>query len=589
METINPLRRFFLLLEIDRKDITYIYVYAIFAGLITLSLPLGVQAIIGLIAGGGMSAALIMLIAVVTIATALAGFLKIMQLTVTETIQRRIFARSAFDFSYRLPRMQSEEVSTIYPPELVNRFFDTVTIQKGLPKILIDLSSAVLQIIFGLILISFYHPFFVFFSLVLVTIVYLIFRITGPRGLKTSLQESKYKYKVAGWLEEIARSAGTFKLSGPTDLTMKKTDTLTSGYLDHRKAHFRILVTQYGWMVAFKTVITAALLALGSYLVIENQINIGQFVASEIVIILIMGNVEKLILTMDSIYDVLTGLEKLSNVTDIPLEDDTGLSFDEIENGGGLKVEIRNLSFQFPDADRPTIDNLNLEVQPGERICIAGQPGSGKSTLMRLLAGYYSNYRGAIIYNGAPMDSLDRKELRKHLGDLCTPENIFEGTVLENILLGKKGIGLKQAIDVAAAIGLDEYIQNLPKGYEFHLLPEGRNISGSLRTKILLARAVVNQPKLLIIERLFANINQEDREQFIQYLIREDKKWTLVLNSNELDIAARCDRIILMQEGKVVANGPYHAIHNNAYFKSTFIKNGFLDELEIVGSSTSKH
>ena len=164
-DRLTAVKRFFGLLSLDKKEITYIYVYAIFSGLITLSIPLGVQAIIGLIAGGALSASLIVLVLIVTAGTALTGILKVMQLTVTETIQRRIFARSAFDFSYRIPRFKMEKLTDYYAPELVNRFFDTITLQKGLPKILVDFSSAVLQIVFGLILISFYHPFFVFFGL----------------------------------------------------------------------------------------------------------------------------------------------------------------------------------------------------------------------------------------------------------------------------------------------------------------------------------------------------------------------------------------------------------------------------------------
>ncbi|MCB0675663.1 MAG: ABC transporter ATP-binding protein, partial [Saprospiraceae bacterium] len=259
----KPVKRLFRLLELDRKDITFIYLYAIFAGLITLSLPLGIQAIIGLIAGGAMSSSLVLLIVVVTVGTALTGLLKVMQLTVTETLQRRIFTRSAFEFAFRIPRIRMESLAREYPPELVNRFFDTLTLQKGLPKILMDFSTAFLQIIFGLILISFYHPFFVFFGLILLLVLAAIFRFTGPGGLKTSLQESKYKYAVAHWLQELARSVTTFKLSGTSRFPLEQTDGLVVNYLDARRQHFRILLFQYGNIVAFKTIVTGALLILG--------------------------------------------------------------------------------------------------------------------------------------------------------------------------------------------------------------------------------------------------------------------------------------------------------------------------------------
>ncbi|MCB0374827.1 MAG: ABC transporter ATP-binding protein, partial [Sinomicrobium sp.] len=243
-QKIHPIQRFFGLLRLDRKDISYIYVYAIFSGLITLSLPLGVQAIIGLIAGGNLSASLFLLVGIVTAGTAFSGILKVMQLSVMENIQRRIFARSAFDFSYRMPRMRLHALDTYFPPELVNRFFDTITLQKGLPKIIVELSAAVLQILFGLILIAFYHPFFVFFGGFLLLLIYLVIRYTGSKGLQTSIQESNYKYEVAYWLEEQARAVNTFKLAGNDTLALRKTDRLVTNYLGARKKHFQVLLTQ---------------------------------------------------------------------------------------------------------------------------------------------------------------------------------------------------------------------------------------------------------------------------------------------------------------------------------------------------------
>ncbi|MEM9824128.1 MAG: ABC transporter transmembrane domain-containing protein [Bacteroidota bacterium] len=291
MSPWTPIKRFWSLLKLDRREIYFVYFYAILSGIITLSLPLGIQAIISLIAGGAISTSLYVLIAVVVVGTTMTGILKVMQLTVTETIQRRIFTRSSFEFAYRIPLIQLDNLQEVYPPELVNRFFDTLTIQKGLPKILMDVSTAVLQIVFGIVLISFYHPFFVIFGMVLILIVYLIFRFTAYGGLKTSLKESHYKYEVAHWLEELARAKHTFKLSDQNGLSLGRTNELVMNWLNARMAHFRILIVQAGSVVAFKAMITGALLFIGSLLVVNNQINIGQFVAAEIVVILILNSV----------------------------------------------------------------------------------------------------------------------------------------------------------------------------------------------------------------------------------------------------------------------------------------------------------
>lgn len=567
---LTSLQRFFRLLQLDKKDIYYIYIYAIFAGLISLSLPLGVQAIIGLIAGGAISASLILLVIAVTAATAMSGILVVMQLSVTETIQQRIFTRSAFEFAYRIPRLKLDVVNKFYPPELVNRFFDTLALQKGIPKLLTDVSTAVLNIIFGLILISFYHPFFAFFGLALLLIIFFIFRITGPTGLKTSLKESKYKYEVAYWLEELARTMTTFKLWGDTPLSLRNTDYLVCNYLDNRRKHFRILLTQYGVIVGFKVIVTASLLLLGSFLVIDNQINIGQFVATEIVVISIISSVEKLMLSMDTVYDTLTALEKLGSVTDLPIEGNQGLPFSEIDNGKGLSVKIEDLYFKFEDAERPTIDHLSMEVKSGERVCIAGYNGSGKSTLIQLIAGLYSEFYGSVNYNGFPMRNLELPSLRRHIGDFCSQEDIFKGTILDNISLGNADIKLEDVIWATQQVGLDKFIQRLPNGYNTMLQPGGKNIPQNIRTKLMIARSVAKRPRLQVMEGLWNNLEPAERLTIADFLAAPENNWTLLVVSDDAAIAAKCERILIMQDGKIIEEGTYDKIRESPHFRRVF-------------------
>ncbi len=567
---MTPVRRFFRFLKLDRKDIGFIYIYSIFSGLITLSLPLGIQAIIGLIAGGSISSAWILLIAVVTIGTALTGWLKVMQLSVTETIQGRIFTRSAFDFAFRIPRLPMEKIQGEHPPELVNRFFDTLTLQKGLPKILMDFSSSFIQILFGLVLISFYHSMFVFFGIFLMIIVAVIFFITGPMGLRTSLKESKYKYEVAYWLEEIARTLVTFKLSGDSELPLENTDKEVSNYLHYRKKHFRILLIQYASIVGFKTVVTAGLLILGSILVVNNQINIGQFVAAEIVIILILNSVEKLILTMETVYDVLTALEKIGKLMDIPFEQEGGIPFGDIDTGVGLSIETHDLVFQFPDSRKPTLDRINLHIKPGEKVCISGYNSAGKSTLIQILAGLYQNFQGSISYNGVPARNLDIISLRAHIGDFTAQEDIFQGSLLNNITLGNKNIQMEELIHITDEVGLGSFIRKEPEGFQTLLLPGGKNLPKSVVTKILLARSIASKPSLLALQEIFSNLEHNDRIRISDLLTRKDKKWTLLAVSDDPLLASRCDRVLVLKEGRVIQEGTFAEIRQSVHYSEAF-------------------
>jgi ABC-type bacteriocin/lantibiotic exporter with double-glycine peptidase domain len=556
----TPLKRFFSLLRKDRKDIIFIYLYAIFSGLITLSIPLGIQAIIGLIAGGAMSSSLYILIAIVTIGTGLVGVLRIMQMTVTETLQRRIFTRSAFEFAYRIPHFKLDRIRDQFAPELVNRFFDTQTLQKGLPKILMDFSSAVLQIFFGLILIAFYHPFFVFFGILLILIVFLIFRISGPPGLRTSLRESDHKYEVAHWLEELARANNSFKLSGENNFALQKTDSIVRKYLFVRKKHFRILVFQFSSVVGFKILVTAALLFLGSILVIDNQINIGQFVAAEIVVILIMNSVEKLILNMETIYDMLTGIEKIGKVADQPLDRMKGTSFREIDTGQGMSIDIRDLCFRFPNEEALTIKNINMSIASGERICIAGYNRAGKSTLIHIISAFYEGYEGSLSYNGLPAKNINLNSLHRNIGEFTSQLDIFRGTVAENIRLQRGDFPVSDMIALAKEICLHHYIESLPNGYETMLLPGGKNIPGSIRAKIILARAIAAQPKLFVMEDSFGRMERDDRMCIIRYLTSPERNWTLLVVSDDPYFATQCDRVLIMRKGEIIEEGPFNKI-----------------------------
>ena len=511
---ITPLKRFKKLLEIDSKDITQVYIYALFNGLVNLSLPIGIQAIINLIQGGEISTAWMVLVGFVIAGVALTGILQLLQLRIVENIAQKIFSRASFEFAYRIPKIKRSALFNYYAPELTNRFFDTLTIQKGLPKILIDFSLALFQIVVGLVLLSFYHSFFILFSLVLVALVYIIIAITGPIGLKTSLSESKSKYKIAFWLEEIARTKLSFKLISRSNLNLEKTNKYLSQYLESRETHFRVLIRQFLYLIGFKVVIAAGLLITGSILVFNQEMNIGQFVAAEIIIILIIASVEKLIQSLDSIYDVLTALEKIGYVTDMELETYKGMSLDQ--NAPDFEVRVNNITFRYPEAVSKTIDNLSLKLPVDSSIIVKGASGSGKSTLLHLLAGVLEPQSGNINYNGFPLKSLDTEELRSHLGFVLNSSEIFQGTILENITMSREGISTEDISDTLAVTKMMQFISTMPLGLNTTLDPEGKKLPRSIKNKILLARAIVTKPKLLILENPLSDVQNEDKHDIIK-------------------------------------------------------------------------
>ncbi|MCA6074737.1 peptidase domain-containing ABC transporter [Fulvivirga sedimenti] len=557
LKKLNPLQRLMRLLSEEKKDIFYIYIYAVLIGLISLTLPLGIQATVSLISGGVVFSSVYVLIALVIIGVFAAGGLQVMQITLVEFLQRRVFTKAAFEFAFRIPRIKNEALLNYYAPELMNRFFDVLTLQKGLPKLLIDLSAGVIQILFGLILLSLYHPFFVFFSLLLVGMLVLIFYFTGPKGLSSSIKESKYKYKVVYWLEELARTINSFKISGNTPLPIRKTDYNVNNYLKNRKVHFGVLVNQYIFILLFKGLVTGGLLIIGTILVVQREITLGQFVASEVIIILTLNSVEKIIMYMDVVYDMLTAVDKISQVTDLPLEKSGGIDIPKHLLERGMEVRVKKLSYKFPGSTDYVLKDVETHIRSGERICISGGAGSGRTVFTKVLTGLHQGYEGIITMDGYSLRDLDLTNLRDKIGKNVSQEDIFEGTIFENVLLSKPNSKAEDALWALDKVNVGDTINAMPEGLDTPMLSGGKGLSRGVVNKIILARCLAKRPSLLVLNDFFKDFIQSERLSLIQMLTAKEHNWTLIVVSNDPFIMAACDRVLLFEEGRITGNGKF--------------------------------
>jgi len=550
METkqLTPWKRFISLLKLERKDIFQIFYYAIFGGFVSLTLPLGIQAIINLIQGAQISTSWIVLVILVTLGVIFSGALQLMQLRIIETIQQRIFLRASFELSYRFPKIKMSELRNYYPPELANRFFDTLTIQKGLSKILIDVPTAILQILFALILLSFYHPFFIIFGILLLLLIFIVFKFTAQKGLETSLIESKNKYKVAHWIQEVARTVVSFKLSGNTNLSLSKNDVLVNKYLKARESHFKILLLQFSQMVGFKVVVTASLLLIGGALVLNQEMNIGQFVAAEIIILLVIASVEKLIIGLESFYDVLTSIEKLGQVVDKELESQEG---EKPLFKDGLTIELDELSYRVEDRKKAIINNISLTIHPKSRILIKGESGSGKSSLLKLLSGILEPTGGHIYINNLSLNSLHLNHYRSQLGLSLSDETLFEGSIKDNLVFGDKNISSDFINEALQIVGLNQFIKEQSNGLETIIFPEGKQISFTISKKIILARAIIKQPKVMILEDPLDQFNLDETVSIINYLTDVNRPWALIVVSSKKSWSSKCNQTITLEKGEI--------------------------------------
>ncbi|MGV3707560.1 MAG: peptidase domain-containing ABC transporter [Gemmatimonas sp.] len=538
------------LLAGERREIVIIIFYAALAGVFALTLPVSVGAIVGLIQGGLRLQPVLILIAYVVIGTLASGGLQVLQLAAVERIQQRVFTRMALEFSFRLPRIQYRLATNADMPEAMNRMFEAVTIQKSLAKVLLDSVQAALSVLAGLVVLTIYHPYFVIFGAVLLAVLAGVIALTGRRGLETSLKESTYKYQAVHWLEEQARTFHAFKFSARSGLGMRRMDDILMRYIDSRKAHFRILARQAASVVALRALTVGVFLILGTRLVLDRQITLGQFVAAELVIVTVMLGVEKLMLTVSSVFDLLTSAEKASHIKEFEVDPSGALLLPNTLEG--LRVELRGATYRYPHSSHYALRGVDFVVESGERVGINGYEGSGSTTLLRLLGGLLPNAEGVVLMDGTPIAALDISALHEQVGQFLATDELFEGTIEENITVGRAHIDRDMVMRAVQAAGLERDVESLPQGIVTPLGSKLQRLPNKVAIKVLFARAIVGNPRLLIIDDLFRNLSGEDRSRLTEVLVDPERTWTVVVVSREAAVLNSMDRVVTLANGEVI-------------------------------------
>jgi multidrug resistance efflux pump len=310
---MEPLKKLIRLLGPLSAQIRQIYFLALAQGAFYLMVPLGIQAIVTYTMAGRLSASLILLCCLTIVAVIFIGIFQLWQMRVNETLQQNILALIGVRFAKSIATLPAELYRDNHLKAYINHFFDVLTLQKGLSKFLLDVSFSLISIMLGLIILSAYNPLFMLFTLVTGIAFYLIVRTYGNRSMQSSYRESSEKYQFVEDLQQLFLD-GESKNTDSVDRTKASLER----YIKEKAAHFRNLDVQYRSVLIFKIVFTAFTLFTGIWLVQTGSLNIGQFVASEILVIMIINAIEKLVLSLKTVYDVLTAVQKLYAVLELP-------------------------------------------------------------------------------------------------------------------------------------------------------------------------------------------------------------------------------------------------------------------------------
>lgn len=534
----TPLERLRGLLRPEWSDIWVILVFAVLVGLLTLATPIAVESLVNTVAFGTLLQPVIVLAIILFAFLGLQALMRALQTFVVEIIQRRMFARVSADLAYRLPRTRLEAFDNQYGPELVNRFFDVVTVQKVTAQLFLDGISLVLGTIIGMAVIAFYHPWLLGFDIVLLGLICFTIFVLGRGAVSSSVTESKKKYRMAAWLQDLSRCPTAFKTDGGAEFALERTDQIMDDYLRARQSHFRILFRQIIFALFLQAAASTVLLGLGGWLVISGQLTLGQLVASELIVTVIVGSFAKLGKHMESFYDLLASVDKLGHLFDLPIERTDGqLTFGA---DGPASVKLHHVTYGYPQG-RYVLENVSCDIAPGERIALTGDAGTGKSLLLDLIQGQRPLALGHLL-----IDQNDPRDLRpdvvRRAVALVRDVEIFEGTISENVHLERPGITSQEVQDVLDKLGILDAVLKLPDGLETRLTPAGRPLSDVQSRLLMLARAILGRPRLLLIDGLLDQMPDRVLAHVVPQIIDPGNSWTLILATGRQSLIDACDR-----------------------------------------------
>jgi putative ABC transport system ATP-binding protein len=532
----RPIRRLLAVLAPETQDIFFVVLFSLGIGLLSLATPIAVQALVDNIQFGVMLQPLFFLVLALLACLSLAAMLTGLESYLVEFITQRMFVRTVGSFAERIPRVRAESFDRTYAPELINRFFDVMKVQKGVSVLLVDGVNSAVALLVGLIVLAVYHQYLLAFALILVFLLVILFFVVGWGGVRTGLAESHAKYEVVSWLEELGRFPLAFKFGGGR-FALDRADDLTAHWVRARRDHFRVWFRQFSFSLLIYVAASTALLGLGGWLVIERQLTFGQLVAAELIVGIVAASFLKIGKYLDAWYDVLVGVEKLGLVTDLPVERQTGSV--SPQGNRPVRVTLRDASAPFGSG------RLSLDVAPGERVAMAGASGVGKSVALDIIAGLREPASGAVLHDGLDLRDLRLDDARSRVALVRGPE-IFAGSVTENLRLTQPDATPDEMTDVLDAVGLLGVLRTRLNGLETDLTTGGPPLTECQSLRLTLARALLCRPDLLLIDEALDRVDLTGTPRLLDAVFRPDQPWTLILVSSRPEVLARCGRTVTL-------------------------------------------
>lgn len=531
---MKPMRRFLALLRLDQRDVLTICLFALVSGVLGLATPLAIESLVNVVSWGTYLQPLLVLALMLFACLGLAGILNILQSVIVELIQRRLLVRIVGDLAHRFPRANRNSLVGVFPRELANRVFDIMTIQKASAVLLLDGISIGLTAFLGLMLLAFYHPYLLGFDLVLMLCMVFITLLLGRGGVRTAIEESIVKYKIAAWLQDVLATPAPFKVNGGEHLAVERANRLTTEYLNARQHQFRVVIRQFSFAVTIQVIASTSLLGLGGWLVIQQQLTLGQLVASELVVTIVVGAFAKAGKSLEKFYDLMAGIDKVGHLLDIPVDP----RYEMVEaSAGPVDVRWEDLSFH-DDATGQDLHLSSVKLAAGSRAALVGDQSKG-SLLVKCMAGLVEPAHGIVEVGGHEARRAALSSNGSIIG-YAGKTQVFSGSLQENIDLGRPEVSQNRVREVLVQVGLWDTVLGLRNGLKTSLISGGAPMSESQVAQLAIAQAMAGRPKLLLLDLVLDQLSPAELSHIWPALSAPDATWTLLLVTNRASIAELC-------------------------------------------------
>jgi putative ABC transport system ATP-binding protein len=542
--TRDTLARLILLFQLEKKILALIVSYALAIGLFSLIVPLTVQELVNTFAFAIQPIMIITLTGIMAMTLIFIGGLRVLQTRSVEILVQRLYTRISLALTQQLPRFKDETLLSKY----INYFFEAESMPRALVAMLVDLINVAVGGIVGMTILVFYHPYFLVFDVVLLAGFLTAIVVLSRGGLKITMKVNKLHYETLNWLQNITDNLLHLKATASTPLLLKKTDALVQEYVAARKRRSDILHRQYKGSMVWQALGHSSLIGMAGWLLSIGQITLGQFVAAEVIVGTLLLNFETVARRIYAVFYVFTSLDELAFLFSLPKDTVTAQLSVSLPDPSvhGIRLTCKDIAFSYPDGET-LFKNFNLEVSPGEKLAIFSSTSTCKTTMARVLSGLSTPTSGIIRYNGVDLRDVDMASLNACRGLVLDSQlTLFEGTLEENITIDRLSVTYEDVRWALRFVELEEEVDELPLGLRTAVKGKGKTFTTSQIQRILVARAIVTRPQVLILDGTLHNMSPTTRETILRRLCSKDEPWSVIFVSNDSTLATHVDRRVVL-------------------------------------------